>query len=95
MKQLISCFAIALLLCIIGCDKKDSSSGTVTTSGGEKKKITIAMLPKQKGIPYFSSCADGAREAAKELGNIELIYDGPTSGKAEESASLIEQWTLR
>jgi ABC-type sugar transport system substrate-binding protein len=33
--------------------------------------------------------------AAKELGNVELIYDGPTSGKAEEAASMIEQWTLQ
>jgi len=59
------------------------------------KKITVCLLPKKKGIPYFTSCAKGAEEAAKELGNVNLIYDGPTDGSAEKSASLIEQWTLK
>lgn len=82
------------MMTAVGCEKSPSAS---SASGESKagKKITVAMLPKQKGIPYFSSCADGAREAAKELGNVDFIYDGPTSGKAEESASLIEQWVLQ
>src|SRR5262249_8168435 len=41
-------------------------------------KITIAMMPKAKGDPYFVSCRSGAEEAAKELG-VDLIWDGPTS----------------
>jgi rhamnose ABC transporter rhamnose-binding protein len=59
------------------------------------KKITVCLLPKKKGIPYFTSCAKGAAEAAKELGNVDLIYDGPTDGSAEKSAALVEQWTLK
>jgi ABC-type sugar transport system substrate-binding protein len=60
-----------------------------------RKPITICLLPKKKGLPYFSSCADGARQAARELGNVELIYDGPTDGSPEKAASMIEQWTLK
>lgn len=60
-----------------------------------KDKITICLLPKKKGVPYFTSCASGAQEAAKELGNVKLIYDGPTDGAAEKSASMIEKWTLQ
>ncbi|MCA9024005.1 MAG: substrate-binding domain-containing protein [Planctomycetaceae bacterium] len=52
------------------------------------------MLPKIKGIAYFSSCAEGAREAADELGNVELIYDGPTDGDPKKQAEMIEQWTV-
>ena len=51
-------------------------------------------MPKIKGISYFSSCANGAREAAEELGNIELIYDGPTDGDARKQAEMIENWTV-
>ncbi|MBL8765331.1 MAG: substrate-binding domain-containing protein [Phycisphaerae bacterium] len=52
------------------------------------------MLPKKKGVPYFTSCAKGAEEAAKELG-VELIYDGPTDGAPEKAASMIERWTAQ
>lgn len=73
-----------------GCGQKPSSS-----SADGKEKITIALLPKKKGVPYFTSCAKGAEEAAKELGNVDLIYDGPTDGAAERAASMIEKWTLQ
>lgn len=59
------------------------------------KKITVALLPKAKGNPYFSSCYVGAQEAAKELGNVDVIYDGPTDGSPEKAAALIDQWILR
>ncbi|MBX3440205.1 MAG: substrate-binding domain-containing protein [Planctomycetaceae bacterium] len=52
------------------------------------------MLPKIKGIAYFSSCAVGAREAADELANVDLLYDGPTDGDPKKQAEMIEQWTV-
>ena len=63
--------------------------------GGATKKLTVCLLPKKKGVPYFSTCAQGAQEAARELGDVELIYDGPTDGAPEKSASMIEKWTLQ
>jgi rhamnose transport system substrate-binding protein len=98
------------LLSLSGCTPKpdagtpspEGSPGTTTVAspgtppvGGSGKKITVYMLPKKKGLAYFSSCATGAEEAAKELGNVELVYDGPTDGSPEKSAALIEQWTLK
>ncbi len=64
------------------------------TSRGDKK-IKICLLPKKKGVPYFTTCAKGAEEAAKELGNVELIYDGPTDGSPEKAASMIDRWALQ
>ena len=57
--------------------------------------ITVALLPKKKGIAYFTSCALGAEAAAKELGNVKLVYDGPTDGSPEKAAAMIEKWTLK
>ncbi len=95
MKQFLSAFLVCCIavLALPGCGPSDSTS----SSGGDKagKKITVAMIPKQKGIPYFTSCSVGGEEAAKALGNVDFIYDGPTSGKAEEAASMIEQWALQ
>ena len=59
------------------------------------KQITVCLLPKKKGVPYFTTCAKGAEEAAKELGHVRLIYDGPTDGAPEKAASMIEKWTLQ
>ena len=92
-----------VILCFIaGCENRETTStssastqpaaGSASSSG---KKITVALLPKQKGIPYFTTCADGAKAAADELGNVELIYDGPMDGKAENAASMIERWMLQ
>lgn len=78
-----------------GTQPSPSAGGTPAAGGTEAgKKITVAFLPKIKGIAYFSSCAEGAQEAAKELGNVELIYDGPTDGDPKKQAEMIESWTV-
>ena len=66
--------------------------GAVPTPGG--KHITVAMMPKAKGDPYFVSCRSGAEEAAKELG-IDLIWDGPTSLDAARQNEVVEDWITR
>src|SRR5262245_42935211 len=73
----------------------DTFAGSDTLLPAPQKKITVCLLPKKKGLPYFTTCAKGAAEAAKELGNVELIYDGPTDGSPEQAASMIERWTLQ
>jgi ABC-type sugar transport system substrate-binding protein len=80
-----------------GCSKSESTSGTSTTgpSASRQGDITVFLLPKKKSVPYFESCAAGANEAAQSLGGIDLTYDGPTSGSADEAAKMIEQWTLQ
>jgi len=90
-----------LALLLVGCTPKESSSGgaspspagTAKAPGG--KRVSIYLLPKKKGLSYFSSCADGARKAAEELGDVDLVYDGPTDGSPEKAAALVEQWTLK
>lgn len=89
---------MAAILTLVGCNRSPTPKPAGGPSGGAPvasgKKITVCMLPKKKGVPYFTSCAKGAEEAAKELG-IELIYDGPTDGSPEKAASMIERWTLQ
>ena len=77
-------------------DKPAAPGGAVSgdAGGATGKTLRVAMLPKKKGVPYFTSCSKGAEEAAKELG-IELVYDGPTDGSPEKAASMIERWTAQ
>jgi ABC-type sugar transport system substrate-binding protein len=90
--------ALSLTILALGCDRFSSKSLPLTTqptTSSAGKKITVALLPKKMGIPYFTTCADGAKACAAELGNVELIYDGPTDGAAEKAAGMIEKWTLQ
>lgn len=80
-----------------GCDRgpKEAPAPPPGGAGGTPTpKIRVVMIPKKKGVPYFTSCAEGAKQAAEELG-VELIYDGPTDGSAEKAAAMIERWTAQ
>jgi len=57
-------------------------------------KITIGMMPKTKGDPYFVSCKLGAEEAARELG-VDLIWDGPTEMDPAKQNEVVEGWITK
>jgi rhamnose transport system substrate-binding protein len=50
----------------------------------------IAMVVKNLGNSYFDACRDGAMEAAKELGGMEIIYTAPTKATAEDQIAVID-----
>src|SRR5262249_57091156 len=58
------------------------------------RRLTVAMMPKNKGNAYFIACRKGAEEAAKELG-IELIWDGPTDTDPAKQNEIVEAWITR
>jgi rhamnose transport system substrate-binding protein len=84
-----------LVVALAGCGTKNSGSSTSSAGGASGGKINIYLLPKKKGVAYFTSCDNGAEKAAKELGDVNLVYDGPTDGSPEAAASLIDTWTLK
>ncbi len=53
-------------------------------------KIRVAMVVKSLGNGFFDACRDGGEEAAKELGNVELIYTGPTKPTAEDQIAVVD-----
>lgn len=86
----------ALAVLCIGCSvSSNTSTNTITDKPESGKKIVVCLLPKKKGVPYFTSCSVGAEQAAAELGNVELKYDGPVDGSPEKAAEMIEKWTLK
>src|SRR6185503_16350709 len=46
---------------------RSGSSGNAAASNDGRRRLTVAMMPKSKGDPYFISCRAGAEEAAKEF----------------------------
>lgn len=66
-----------------------------TFGGFAQENVRIALVPKALGIGFFEAAEKGAREAAEEIGNVEIIYTGPTDttaeGQIETINSLIAQ----
>ncbi|HEX4511497.1 MAG TPA: rhamnose ABC transporter substrate-binding protein [Burkholderiaceae bacterium] len=52
-------------------------------------KVKIAMVVKSLGNGFFDAAHEGGNEAAKELGDVDLIYTGPTAPTAEAQIEVI------
>jgi len=52
-------------------------------------KVRIAMVVKSLGNGFFDAAHEGANEAAKQLGDVEIIYTGPTTPTAEGQIEII------
>ena len=52
-------------------------------------ETTIALLVKNLGNGFFDAAAKGAEEAAAELGDVNIIYTGPTAATPEGQIEII------
>jgi len=59
------------------------------TTPARAEKTRVAMVVKNLGNGFFDAARDGGMEAAKELGNTEVIYTGPTTPTAEGQIEII------
>ena len=55
----------------------------------QAETMRIALVAKALGIGFFEAAHKGAEEAAKELGDVEIIYTGPTDTTAEGQIEVI------
>ena len=83
-------FGLMLALSLlIGCDSGATQKQTATKpsgsqgggarvgSGSTEKKLRIAVIPKGTTHVFWKSVHAGAELAAKELGNVEILWKGP------------------
>jgi ABC-type sugar transport system substrate-binding protein len=77
-----ACLAVAGVSATVGCRR------------GGPSALTVAMMPKNKGNPYFASCRVGAEEAAGQLG-VRLLWDGPTETDPAKQNEVVEAWITR
>ena len=69
-------------------------AGPAAQARAAAHKPVVAMMPKQKGDPYFISCRKGAEEAAQEV-DVELLWDGPTDLDPAKQNEVVEAWITR
>ncbi len=82
MKSHLSFFALAMLILASGCSSSStpSPSNNSTSSGGNSSgdhSLRIAVIPKGTSHEFWKSVHFGADSAAKEIGNVEIIWQGP------------------
>lgn len=65
------------------------AAGMMGTSALAQDDMRIALVVKALGIGFFEAAAEGAEEAAAELGGVEVIYTGPTDTTAEGQIEVI------
>jgi rhamnose transport system substrate-binding protein len=58
-------------------------------AGPASAATKIALLVKNLGNGFFDAAAKGAEEAAAELGDVEIIYTGPTAATPEGQIEII------
>jgi rhamnose transport system substrate-binding protein len=73
---LLAALAVSMLAGLAGCEKKH-------------EKTRIAMVVKNLGNGFFDAAHQGANEAAAQIGNVEVIYTGPTTPSAEGQIEII------
>jgi rhamnose transport system substrate-binding protein len=69
--------AVSLAITVAGCAEK------------KPQKLRIAMVVKNLGNGFFDAAHEGAKEAAAQLGNVDIIYTGPTTPSAEGQIEII------
>jgi rhamnose transport system substrate-binding protein len=79
----LAALALGAALALTGCGGDDGEGG-----GGEGGDLTLTMLPKNLGNPYFDTSTKGAEKAAEELGaSIEEV--GPEQASPDAQVQYI------
>jgi ribose transport system substrate-binding protein len=75
--------AMAIGFAIAGCSSggEKTAEGTpapgTSSTGGAGEKIKIAVIPKGLTHDFWKHVHQGADDAARDLGNVEIVYQGP------------------
>jgi ABC-type sugar transport system substrate-binding protein len=91
-KLLVSLFTLMLVVGLLaGCVSSDSGKSNDKKSEGDSdnSELSIAVVPKLVGIPYFNASEKGAINAGEKLG-VDVQYTGPTQADAAAQVKTIE-----
>src|SRR3954452_1784806 len=86
---------VAATLALTACTQKSQSGGGSESggaSGGGGGTVKVAFVPKLQGIPYFEAINAGGQKAAAALGNVQWLYQGPTTADAAAQADIVRSY---
>jgi rhamnose transport system substrate-binding protein len=65
------------------------TAGILASFSSNAAEMRIGLVVKALGIGFFEAAHQGAQQAAKELGDVEVIYTGPVTPTAEGQIEVI------
>ena len=86
MKRLV----IAVAAIVFGVSAACGGGGEAPAGGTAAKKYRFAVIPKALDLPVFDYARKGAERAARELGNVEVIWRGPETGDQLKQKEILE-----
>src|SRR5262249_3954872 len=81
---------LALAACSGGSPGPSASPAASAAPAG--KKLRFAVMPKGLDLPVFNYAKVGAERAAKELGNVEIIWRAPESADQLRQKEILESF---
>lgn len=99
----LACLSLLLgaALAMTGCQPTSTTPAERSPSQTESsvlpsagKQLTIGVMPKLIGIPFFNATEKGAEEAGAELG-VHVVFDGPQTNDVQLQAQMIETWIAK
>ena len=87
----------ALALAFSGCSVGTPNTSSAPQSGSPSADGTydVAFIPMLVGAPYFETANKAMQEAAKEIGGINWIYQGPDTADAAKQAEIVQNMITR
>jgi len=85
----------AAAIALTGCTKKNETAAAPSGGAGASAASTtykVAFVPKLQGIPYFEAMNAGGQKAAAALGNVQWLYQGPTTADAAAQADIVRSY---
>src|SRR6476659_1024957 len=82
---------MAAMLAIAGCGgSKEQASSTGAPAKGQR--LRFAVIPKALSIPVFNYAKLGAERQAKEYGNVDILWNAPTTADQLKQKELLESF---
>jgi ribose transport system substrate-binding protein len=74
----------------VACSGGNRSATPAT--GGQGQRLRFAVIPKALDLPVFNYARTGAERAAKELGNVEIIWSAPANADQLKQKEILESF---
>ena len=66
--------------------------GASQPAGGGQQTLRFAVIPKSLDLPVFDYAKTGAEREAKQLGNVQVLWNGPTNADQLKQKEILESF---
>ena len=88
----ITTLLLGLILAAAAACSGNKGSDTPATTGGAGQRLRFAVIPKSLDLPVFNYARIGAERAAKELGNVEILWNAPANADQLKQKEILESF---